>query len=416
MGLAIRLSRAGEVFGIFSIWRPGDVPISDDARLFVAELAAEITGRLYHLSLLADRRILRDSLFRRENEYERIVRDAPLGILRLSPTGEILSLNRRCAEFLGFQHVRSALATVSVAGTDIFENPPEWTAFLERLSVDREIREFEFSARRTGGEPIRLSMNARLQYEAEGMPPVILCFLQDVTDLSRALRRAEVLLREVHHRVKNNLAVVLSLLNLEEHRLGEPGSARIFERSSSRIRAIATVHEIVYRSTRVEEIALHELVNEIVAMTRYGESRGRSVHLTIDAEPIPAGIDGAVPFALILLELLSNAFEHGGTDDAVTLEVELRRRSDGSILLTVRDAGEGYGVTNHVIAGSTGRGGRPDAGLGLQLVEMLVAQLGGNWTMNAREDGPGTSCEVLLPCTVIAADNSGGCRETPARV
>jgi|GEM_PF-6973339 len=413
MGLAIRLGRGDEVFGILSIWRPGDVPITDDARLFMSEIASEITGRLFHLSLLKDKRILRDSLFRRETEYERIVREAPVGILRVSPSGEVLDCNVRCATILGYRSVRNAVAALTSVPGAILENPEEWPTFVERLNRDGEIREFEISARRAGGEAVRLSITARLQYEAEDIPPVILCFLQDVTDLSRALTRAELLLREVHHRVKNNLAVVLSLLNLAEHRLEEPGSARIFERSSSRIRAIAVVHELVYRSTMVEEIALHDLVNEIVSMVRYGASAGRAVTVTTNIETVCAPIDAAVPFALIVLELVTNAFEHGATKTPPAIDLVLAREPDGDVLFSVADAGPGYvGWERGPVEGEA-----PAPGLGLQLVEMLVKQLDGRWTISRRDDGPGTLCRVHLPNATIAVDETlSDCRRTPATV
>lgn len=413
IGLAIRLGRGEQVFGILSIWRPGDVPITDDARLFMGELAAEITGRLFHLSLLRDKRILRDSLFRRENEYERIVREAPVGILRVSLSGEVLDLNVRCATILGYRGVRNAMAALTSVPGAVLENPEEWPAFVERLNRDGEIREFEISARRTGGEALRLSITARLQYEAEDIPPVILCFLQDVTDLSRALTRAELLLREVHHRVKNNLTVILSLLNLAQLRLEEPGSAHIFERSASRIRAIALVHELVYRSTMVEEIALHELVNEIFTLVRYGASEGRRVAISTRIDTICAPIDAAVPFALIVLELVTNAFAHGGDNDTVKIDAGLQRNTDGDVFFFVDDAGPGYADWERGPLEAEA----PAPGLGLQLVNMLVGQLDGEWSISPRDDGPGTSCRVHLPRTTMGFDASlSECRESSAPV
>ena len=203
-----------------------------------------------------------------------------------------------------------------------------------------------------------------------------LAIATDITERKRieenvraSLREKEVLLKEVHHRVKNNMQIISSLLNLESAAAGEDGGKDMFRDSQSRIRAMALVHEKLYQSGDIANIDLQEYLEDLVTSlySLYEANRAR-IGSVIRAEGIVLGIDTAVLCGLIINELVTNSLRHafpGGRRGEV--EISVRRAGEGngerSFELVVKDDGVG------VPAGITLEGART---LGLQLVTGLA--------------------------------------------
>jgi two-component sensor histidine kinase len=188
----------------------------------------------------------------------------------------------------------------------------------------------------------------------------------------RAVMRG-VLAQEIHHRVKNNLQTVASLLRLQARSPGaDPRKA--LEDSVNRILAIAAVHEVL-TERREEEVELGELLDRLRAMLVQGLAAGKEVRSEL--EPVSLAGSRATALALVFSELFQNALEHGG--DAV--RIELARR-DGEIVLAIADDGRGID-------------GEPIGGTGLSIVRALVRdELQGR--LDLRNDG-GTRAEVVFP-------------------
>jgi two-component system, sensor histidine kinase PdtaS len=188
----------------------------------------------------------------------------------------------------------------------------------------------------------------------------------------RAVMRG-VLAQEIHHRVKNNLQTVASLLRLQARSPGaDPRKA--LEDSVNRILAIAAVHEVL-TERREEEVELGELLDRLRAMLVQGLAAGKDVRSEL--EPVSLAGSRATALALVFSELFQNALEHGG--DAV--RIELARR-DGEIVLAIAD--DGHGID-----------GEPIGGTGLSIVRALVRdELQGR--LDLRNDG-GTRAEVVFP-------------------
>lgn len=200
--------------------------------------------------------------------------------------------------------------------------------------------------------------------------------------LERALQQKDTLLREVHHRSKNNMQIISSLLNLEAERAGRSEVSQPLQKMRARIRSMALVHEKLYQSDDLERVDLAEyaekLSSEVVSLHSAGLAR------TIDAEEIPVDIDFAVPFGLILNELLTNSLQHGfDADSRGTVSITIRRDAE-FIRLEIRDDGRGIPQEFDI---------RQSDSLGLRLVSALVEQLHGS--IMARRDG-GTVWEILL--------------------
>lgn len=220
-----------------------------------------------------------------------------------------------------------------------------------------------------------------------------LVLLRDVSELrrrDRLLLSKDAAIREVHHRVKNNLQTISSLLRLQSRRLPQGEARHALEESERRVRSIALVHEILSRDT-TDEVDFNDILPSLVRMAEDLGSSDRPVRITTTGETGDLQAALATPLAVVITELLQNAAEHafpeGDTGDTraihVTLDLE---RSESSLRVTVRDNGVGL---------PAGFAVDDTASLGLSIVRSLVgSQLGG--TINMRTDG-GTLVELVIP-------------------
>ncbi|MDQ6840738.1 MAG: sensor histidine kinase [Actinomycetota bacterium] len=227
--------------------------------------------------------------------------------------------------------------------------------------------------------------------------------LRDVTDLrrlDRLLLSKDAAIREVHHRVKNNLQTISSLLRLQSRRLPQSDARHALEESERRVRSIALVHEILSRDT-TDQVDFNDILPSLVRMAEDLGDPDRPLHITYSGEAGLLQAAVATPLAVVLTELLQNAAEHAfpdeTTDDAVTgteilVDVDLRRSTD-ELQVTVRDNGVGL---------PPGFSIEETTSLGLSIVRGLVgSQMGGIIAMHT--DG-GTVVSLRVPIDQSADD------------
>jgi excisionase family DNA binding protein len=217
--------------------------------------------------------------------------------------------------------------------------------------------------------------------------------------LTVALREKEVLLQEVHHRVKNNLQVVCSLLSLQGGLIEDPQLRALFHESEQRIQTMALIHETLYQVSDMAAFHLAPYIERLsdALLRAYGGGEGL-VTLTTHLEDLALPLDSAAPCGLILHELLSNALKHAFPDgQAGAITLDLRAAPDRHVTLCVADNGvgvpEGFDV-------------RQSDSLGLQLVGALTEQLGGTLTV-ARQGGTAFTLTFPLP-EARPADTASG--------
>ena len=201
---------------------------------------------------------------------------------------------------------------------------------------------------------------------------------KDVTEAieaERALRASleekEILLKEIHHRVKNNLQIISGLLYLQEESVQDPVALESFRESRSRIASMALVHEEIYRSADLSRIRLDTYVQDLVPKLFGPMGRGPSLRLELELElaPIAVPIEQAVPAGLVVNELLTNAHKHAFAGrDSGRLRILLREQ-DGLVSILIGD--DGPGLPEGFDPDRTGT-------LGMQLVANLARQLGGS--------------------------------------
>jgi PAS domain S-box-containing protein len=186
-----------------------------------------------------------------------------------------------------------------------------------------------------------------------------------------SLREKEVLLREIHHRVKNNMQIMVSLLNLQARRIKDPIQAELLKESQSRIKTMSIVHEKLYRSGDLSRIDFADYIESLaVHLFQFLAVDSRRIRLRRETEAVCLDINNAIPCGLIINELVSNAVKHafpGGREGEVT--ITFRRLEDGRLHLAVKDDGVGF---------PAGVDYRTTESMGLQLVNLLVGQLDGS--------------------------------------
>jgi PAS domain S-box-containing protein len=204
--------------------------------------------------------------------------------------------------------------------------------------------------------------------------------------IRESLREKEVLLQEVHHRVKNNMQIISSLLNLQASQTKDRDFIRMVKDSQSRIRSIALVHEKLYRSRDFANINFSDYAESLtVHLFQFNQVDSSVVRLRTKLEDVFLDIQTAIPCGLILNELVTNALKHAfpaGTDGEIL--VELRPLEEDAFEMIVRD--NGVGIPDGLDVGST-------ATLGLQIVTTLVRQIEGS--MEVQGDG-GTAVKVVF--------------------
>lgn len=207
---------------------------------------------------------------------------------------------------------------------------------------------------------------------------------QATAKLRASEERKEALLREVHHRVKNNLAVICSLFYFHSTHTREEKTVEVFREMENRVHSMALVHESLYSSENLARIDFADYAQSLATdiLASY-ESPSATVRFVTDLEPMIMNVDLAMPCGLILNELISNAFKHGFPNGDGEIRLKLRSGADGICHLTVED--NGVGIPSDLTL-------NPGKSLGLRLVQLLTQQIHGSFQL-VRCD-PGTSASL----------------------
>ena len=203
--------------------------------------------------------------------------------------------------------------------------------------------------------------------------------------LKASLREKEVLLKEIHHRVKNNLQVISSLLNLQAQEIVDETARNAFSESRHRVRSMALIHENLYRSENLASIRFDEYLHAMT--TELWRSFNRpGVRRTLQVNPIVLELDKAVPCGLIVNELVTNALKHAFPDDRAGYVVIVLESAESSrIRLVVSDDGAGIPPNSDF---------RTMTSMGMTLILSLTRQIDGTITLDRTS---GTKFVVEFP-------------------
>lgn len=328
-----------------------------------------------------------------------ILSSANQSIIATDPAGTIVSFNTGAERMLGYTeeevvgrhtpaiiHVNAEIVQRAAALSQELQRAiaPGFETFVAKARAGHA-EEREWTYVRKDGTRFPVSLSVTAIRGRQGKITGFLGIATDITDrkqkenmIAAALAEKEVLLKEVYHRVKNNLQVITSLFNLQLRSL-PPGEARAaLQDSADRVRAMALVHEKLYQSQDLSSISLgsyvQELCRQLDTVTASGQ---RGVVLTSEADNIEIGLELAVPLGLLLNELISNSLKHGypeGRTGTVRVSIRGNPEDAGAVDLQVSDDGVGLAPGLDIHASTS---------LGLRLVESLSAQIDGRFSIES---------------------------------
>src|SRR3954451_1922296 len=347
-----------------------------------------VDGAVLVVHDITDRKRAEEALRRSEDLFSAIFRQAIVGITQIDLTGRFLMVNDRFCEIVA--RPREEVLKLTTQDITHAEDVSNSMAMLERAGSTGEDYQLEKRYFRPDGSVVWVHNSVSVMRRMDGRPLHLVAMVRDITeqkrveagmlqanrDLQSALTEREVLVKEVHHRVKKNLQVVVSLLRLQASRLRDAAGTDALRESLNRVSAMSTFHELLYRSNTLADIDFAEVLRTLTGNLHdaYGLNEER-ISMVVEADPVPVSMDAAVPLALIANELISNAFKHGFPDGAEgEVRVGLRREGE-TVVLRVSDTGPGFVPPKR------------SASLGLMLVDRLVRQVSGRLEL---EPPPGT--------------------------
>ncbi|WP_107671011.1 PAS domain S-box protein [Cyanothece sp. BG0011] len=275
-------------------------------------------------------------------------------------------------------------------------HPDDRDRILSNLSqlFEQEFYNHEYRFLHADGHYRWLLVQLRLIRDKKGKPRESLGYLVDISDRKQAeekitasLQEKEVLLREIHHRVKNNLQIICSLLNLQSRSVEDSQIKQLLEESKNRVRSMALVHEKLYRSENLASINLADYLKDLVKnIANSYKSEKNKITLKADIDPmITLNVNTAISCGLILNELISNAYKYAfdlGEKGEIFIQSVTNEQQD--LILIVKDNGKGLPKDFNLEEVKT---------LGLQLVKNLTKQLRGQLIMKREK---GTQIEITL--------------------
>ncbi len=396
------ISHNSEVIGI--------IVLADSRNAFTEKDKHLIKTVTDYLSPLFSTRLFRLREEKRRRLMEKEIREAKHFLEegeRLAGTGWwYYDMSTQC--FTGSNQFYNLLGKDPAAGPIALSEIETSVTPTERKSLSAVIREapakdngfaFDTTFRYLGNaSPRTFNIVGKGIIESDGSMQTIHGVLQDITEkrkaeeqIRRDLEEKKVLLKEIHHRVKNNLQIISSLLTLQSSGLSDPKIAAIFTESRNRIDTIALIHERLYQTNDIARIDFADYTDKLIKDLVFSYGASEKIETVLHCGEITLELDQAIPCGLILQELISNAFKHAfpdGSPGRVDVDI-IRNTGKGECLLRVADNGCGIDLEST----------DPErlSSLGLRLVSVLTGQLEGE--LNVSSSG-GTCITVTFPCCI----------------
>ena len=344
---------------------------------------------------ITERKLAEKAMRERNRFIENILENSPIGFaVNTISDGHAQFINSKFEEIYGVP--RGSLKDIESFFHEVYRDPDFREQMRSRIMADIESGD---PARMIWEDiPVRTANGEKKYVTATGIPlleqGLMVSTAQDVTarkhaeeQIRASLREKETLLKEIHHRVKNNLQVISSLLNLQSHYIKDEHSKALFREAQNRVKSMALIHEKLYQSEELANIDFGSYVKNLTAyLFRSYVVDPNLVALTVDVQETRLNIDKAIPCGLIINELVSNslkyAFPHGARGE---ITVRLFNGDNTVVVLAVSDNGVGLPDDLNL---------RTADSLGLQLVSSLADQLAA--TVEVKR-GEGTEYRLSFP-------------------
>jgi PAS domain S-box-containing protein len=361
----------------------------------ISTFPVKIKGRTLVLGIardISEHKKAEDALRKSEMLYRALFEHAGDAVFIMNLEGVHITANRKAAEMLGY----SVEELVGKSFKEIVA-PSEFQKAKSKLQDLLEGQSFplyERIFRKKDGTEFPVEINVALVRDPEGKPLYIQSIVRDISERKKAeekikasLREKEILLREIHHRVKNNMQIISSLHKLQSTNIKDKQAVEILQSTQNRIKSMALIHEKLYQSQDFSRVDLGEYVKSLTSQlfSSYGVNSHR-IKLSTDIKDIFLDLNTAIPCGLIINELVSNSLKHAFPNDrAGEIQVAMRPLNGKEIELVVGD--NGVGLPQELDF-------RKTKSLGLHLVTILTEdQLQGTIQLNKNR---GTVFEIRI--------------------
>jgi PAS domain S-box-containing protein len=339
---------------------------------------------------ITQRKMVEKSLQDSESKFRNLVETTPDMIWEIDNRGTFIYISPQSTDILGY-------TPQEIIGKKIF-------TFIDEGAVERinkifnthiknfnKINTLEVPAYRKDGTGITLEIRSVRASDNKDNHDGFQGIARDITErtiatnqLKTSIKEKNILLQEIHHRVKNNMQIISSLLNLQITYLDDKEAVNLLKESQNRVRSMAIIHEKLYQSNDFTKINLTEYIKSLVNGLFYSYSIKNHINSIINVDDVKLNIETAVPIGLILNELVSNSLKHGFP------------KGSGEVYIRLKNVEDKY----EMIVGDNGIGFPKDIdfkkteSLGLQLVNNLVNQIDGEIVFN---NDHGTEFKIIFP-------------------
>jgi len=351
----------------------------------------DITGFLIIASDIREIKAAEQALRETAALNDRIIHETPVGLAIYDKSGQCIIANNSTAKMIG--------ATLEQILEQNYNNLESWKKsgllnIARKSLAKRKKYRYEFDVVTSFGKScffnsvfVPFTLHDELH---------LLLMLDDITERKQSearqkasLTEKEALLKEIHHRVKNNMQIAASLMFLQAQSVENPEALRVLQDSQERIKSMGLVHELLYRSGNLSKVPFNEYIEALVQSLQgsYGDSNQRDIALHVEAEGMALPVNTAVPCGLIINELITNSFKYAFTDNKPGRIIVRFLREDDLYILTVSDNGIGLPADYDWKSARS---------LGLNLVLTLAGQLDAEVRFE-NDNGLKTSLEFKAP-------------------
>ena len=202
-------------------------------------------------------------------------------------------------------------------------------------------------------------------------------------ELEKIVRQKEVLISEINHRVKNNMAVIISLLNLQKHKTEDQYHLKLFEEVKDKVFSMSMIQEQLHNNGNFESIDLSDFLEQLITNLNISYGEGKLVEIKLEMKHFGIDVTKAIPCGLIANEVLTNSFKYAFNEPSTLNKIEIRLDiTDSHGVLTFKDSGPGFKLNSSTV------------GMGLELIKDLADQIDANLSIRSEN---GVEIKLLIP-------------------
>ncbi len=384
--LGVPLKISGKTIGVLTVQSYTEgVRYTEEEKNILTFIAEQI-------AMAIERKQAEKVLRQSEEKYKTIAKNIEVGIYRISSGADsrFIEANPAIVNMFVYKNKQELL---NVDVSKLYQDPIGRISFQKKMLREGFVKNEEVLLKKKDGTPFLGSVCAVTVRDEKGKSRYFDGIVEDITErkeaeemLKTSLVEKELLLREIHHRVKNNLQIISSLLNLQSRHVKDEPALDMFHESRNRVRSMALVHEKLYRSDDLTNVDFCEYIQSLGRhLLMSYRVNSTAIDLDVSVNDVFLDINTSIPCGLIINELISNSLKHAFSGRAQgKIRVVLRSEKNGKLKLLVSD--DGVGLPKGLDVTQT-------ESLGLQLVTMLVEQLQG--TLNL-DNNKGASFEIVF--------------------